>query len=91
MAKRLKDILDLIKLDLEERNTLTRDQWNGICAIKVTIDERLMRNYWKALINAGVLKQLNARTFKIDQDRMYDIIIADAPKPAEEESPEASP
>ena len=43
MAKRLKDILDLIKLDLEERNTLTRDQWNGICAIKVTIDERLMR------------------------------------------------
>jgi hypothetical protein len=87
------DILEKVRKVLADTDHITRDQWDGICALYVTANPRKFGEYWKVLVTLRVFNHAVGQVYEIDHDKITSIIEINAPKPrakAKEDPAEAS-
>ena len=93
-AQTMGDILEKVRKPLADMDHITRDQWDGICALYATANTRKFGEYWRVLVTLGVFNHAVGMVYVVDHDKITEIIELNAPAKKvakeKEESAEAS-
>jgi hypothetical protein len=68
------EILKALQPSLEERETISRKEWNAVCAVQVTTSRRQASHYWEILGTLKVLRPINGTTWRVDHDTLFSLM-----------------
>ena len=72
-------VLKAVQPELEDRDLLSKREWNAICALKVTTSRRQASHFWEIMNTMKIFIPINGTTWRINKDALMSALASANP------------